>query len=80
MRFLCLWLSVFAFVDNVGVTWFFFCGFLTICLREGEKLGVCCNAVDDSEIRRSPVTRSLIPVFTGLCASQVVQDFFNQQY
>ena len=35
----------------------FLSGFLTISLREGEKLGVCCNTVDDSEIRRSPVTR-----------------------
>ena len=36
--------------------------------------------VDGSEIRQKPVDMVNITVFTGFYTSQVVQDFFHQQY
>ena len=39
-----------------------------------------CHTVDASEIRRSPVDMVNIPLFTRFYTSQVVQDFFHQQY
>ena len=40
-----------------------------------------CNSVDGSEIRRSPVeVASLSHYLQGLAPSQVVQNFFHQQY
>ena len=39
------------------------------------------NTVDGSEIRRSPVDRYIYPIsFKVSKTSQVVQDFFHQQY